>query len=78
LKAYEQQLAIREGTPAKDKISLEQLGRATGTVVNPGVKYQVAMLIFALIFFVSWASLTFVARARARWRAVASTEGARA
>ena len=78
LKAYQQQLASSEATPAKDRISLEQLGRATGAVVNPGVKYQVAMLIFVLIFLGSWASLTYLARVRTRWRALGPSEGAHA
>ena len=47
LKAYGR-LATTQATPAKDKIRLEQLGRATGDVINPGVKYQTAVLVFTL------------------------------
>lgn len=71
LKAYEERLAATQATPAKYKVRLEQLGRATGDVINPGVKYQAALLVFLVIFLVSWASLTYIVRVRARWRRTA-------
>ena len=50
LKAYVAGLASTQATPAEDQTRIEQLGQATGTVINPGVQYQVAVLVFILIF----------------------------
>ena len=58
LKAYLAGLASSQATPAQDQIRLEQLGRATGIVINPGVKYQVALLAFILTFLLACATTT--------------------
>jgi hypothetical protein len=68
LKAYLAGLASTQATPAKYQIRLEELGRATGTVINPGVKYQVALLVFILTFLLACASTIFISRIRAGWR----------
>jgi hypothetical protein len=76
LKAYLAGLVTTQHTPARDQIHLVQLGRATGVVINPGVKYQVALLAFILTFLVSCATVTFIARAREGWRLQALSERA--
>ena len=76
LKAYLAGLATTQDTPAKDQIRLEQLDRATGVVINPGVQYQVALLAFILTFLASCAMVTFIARVRAGWRLAAPSERA--
>lgn len=76
LKAYVTGLATTQGTPAKDQIRLVQLGRATGVVINPGVQFQVALLVFVLTFLASCASVIFIARIRAGWRLAAVSERA--
>lgn len=76
LKAYLAGLATTQNTPAKDQIRLVQLGRATGIVINPGVQYQVAILVFVLTFLASCATVTFIARVRAGWRLAAQSERA--
>lgn len=74
LKSYVAGLATTQDTPQKDRIRLVQLGRATGVVINPGVKSQVALLVFVLTFLASCATVTFIARVRAGWRLAALSE----
>lgn len=76
LKRYVANLATRQGTPRRDQTRLVQLGRATGTVINPGVKYQMAVLAFILTFLASCATVVFVARVRAGWRVASLPESA--
>jgi hypothetical protein len=76
LQAYLKGLATSQATPAKDQIRLVQLGRATGSVINHGVKYQVAALVFLLTFLAACASVTFITRVRAGWRQEALSERA--
>jgi hypothetical protein len=76
LRAYLAEIALHQETPLKDQIRLSQLGRATGTVINPGVSWQVALLAFLLTLGVSCATVTFVARVRAGWRQEALSERA--
>jgi len=74
LKAYLPALAAAQDTPAQDQIRLVQLGRASGMVINPGVKYRVALLVFVVVFLISCASLIFISRIRAGWRLEALSE----
>lgn len=74
LRAYLVRLADAQGTPGPDRIRLLQLGRAQGTVINPGVRWEVALLAFALTFAFSWATVLFVARVRNGWRQQALIE----
>ena len=75
LKAYLAGLASSQATPASDQIRIEQLGRATGMVINPGVKYQAALLVFILTFLLGCATTIFITRIRAGWRVEALSEG---
>ena len=74
LKAYVTGLASSQATPAQDQTRIEQLGQATGTVINQGVQYQVAVLAFILIFLLSCATTMFVSRIREGWRLEALSE----
>lgn len=74
LKVYLDDLALRQNTPAEDQIRPVQLGRATGVVINGGVRWQVAMLVFALTLAGSCATLIFVSRVRSGWRQAALSE----
>jgi hypothetical protein len=74
LKAYLAGIATTQNTPVKAQIRLVQLGRATGTVINHGAKYQVALLVFVLTFLASCATVNFIARVRAGWRLEALSE----
>ena len=66
----------RQNTPLKDQIRPVQLGRATGVVITPGVRWQAAFLTFLLTLVASCATVTFLARAKAGWRQAALSERA--
>ena len=74
LKRYLAGLATTEKTPAQNQLRVVQLGRATGIVINHGVEVQVAALAFVLTFLASCATVVFVTRVSAGWRAEALTE----
>ena len=74
LKAYLTGLATRQAVPTKDQIRVEQLGRATGIVLNPGVRYQLALLVFILTFLLASATTFFISRIRAGWQLEALSE----
>ena len=76
LKAYVAGLASTQATPTTDQIRIEQLGRATGTVINSGIQYQVAVLVFILTFLLACATTIFISRTRAGWRLEALSERA--
>ena len=76
LQAYLTDLAAHQRTPFKDQIRAVQLGRATGVVINHGVKSQAAFLIFLITLAISCATVTFLARLRAGWRQAALAERA--
>jgi hypothetical protein len=76
LRAYLAGLATTQRTPLKDQTRLVQLGRATGSVINPSARYQLAVLVFILTFLASCASVIFLARVRAGWRLEALSERA--
>ncbi len=75
LKAYLAGLASSQATPANDQIRIEQLGRATGMVINSGVKYQLGLLVFILTFLLGCATTIVISRIRAGWRVEALSEG---
>jgi hypothetical protein len=76
LRAYLNRLAAVQQTPVQDRIRLLQLGRAHGTVINKGVRWEVFVLAFVLTFALTCASVLFIARVRAGWRQQALAERA--
>jgi hypothetical protein len=74
LQSYLQTLAQKEGTPPDAQISLIQLGRAKGSVVNPSAHSQVALLAFVLTFGLSCASMIYIDRVRKGWKLEAAGE----
>lgn len=76
LRTYLAGIATTQKTPPRDQIRLVQLGRATGTVINHGARLQVALVIFLLTFLACCATVTFVERVRAGWRAEVLSERA--
>jgi hypothetical protein len=74
LKAYLTALATTQKTPPKDQIHAVQLGRATGVVINGGIKWQSAILTFLLTLGISCATVIALARVRAGWREAALSE----
>jgi hypothetical protein len=59
-----------------DQVKLMQLGRARGAVINKGVRVQVALLSFFLVFGASAAAVLFVARVRRGGQRAAAAEAA--
>jgi hypothetical protein len=76
LRTYLARLAAIQHTPAPDQIRLLQLGRAQGTVINRGVRWEVFVLAFVLTFAFTCATFLFMARIRAGWRQQALAERA--
>jgi len=74
LQSYLAALAKTQNTPPKDRVRIVQLGRATGVVINPGVQYQMALLVFLLTFLASCATVLFIARVREGWRVATLSE----
>jgi hypothetical protein len=68
LRRYLADLAVAQEIPARDQLRLLQLGRASGTVINEGVDWQVACLVFILTFSLACATTIFVARVRRGFR----------
>lgn len=67
LRRHLAQLAATGRIPAQDQVRLVQLGRARGTVINRGVRWQVAIVAFFVTFGAACASLIFLARIRDGW-----------
>jgi hypothetical protein len=74
LKAYLADLARSESTPETQQIQLLQLGAARGTVINEGVNWQVAFLVFVLTFALACATLIFLSRVTMGWRLASLSE----
>jgi hypothetical protein len=74
MKDYLRDLGGAQAIPAKEQIHLEQLGRAKGGVIDPGISAKVALLSFLLVFGASSVAALFLARVRQGW----TTEAQRA
>jgi hypothetical protein len=74
LKIYLAGVVAKQNTPTRYQIRPVQLGRATGVVINRGVKWQAALIAFLLTLGIASASVTFLARVRAGWRQAALDE----
>jgi hypothetical protein len=62
LRKYLENLASTQQIPAKDQLRPLQLGRADSAVINGGVEWQVAVLVFLLAFSLASATTIFVTR----------------
>ena len=74
LRGYLDDLAATEKTPENAEIQLTQLGRAQGDVINRGIRWQVALLAFALTFALSCATVLFLNRVREGWQIAARSD----
>lgn len=61
-------LASSEKTPKQTEVRLRQLGTAKGTVINHGVKLQVVLVVFSLVFALSCAATVLIARVARGWQ----------
>ena len=74
LKAYMAEVTASQDSPPTDQVRPIQLGRATGVVINQGVRWQAAFVGFLVAFGICCATVIFLARVRAGWRAAAAAE----
>lgn len=68
LQDYLDGIAAVQETKAKNRVRLEPLGRAQGTVINRGVRVQLSIVAFLVVFGLSAAAAVFLARVRRGWR----------
>jgi hypothetical protein len=68
LRDYLDDTAKAQGTPKEELVRLEQLGRAEGVVINGGIRYQLVVLTFMVVFAFSSATAILIARVRRGWR----------
>lgn len=68
LRQYLSSLAVTEQIPPKDQIRLLQLGSANGNIVNQGIYWQAAVLVFALTFALGCATVILLSRVRHGWQ----------
>jgi hypothetical protein len=74
LRGYIDRIQARQHTPAKQRVAIRQLGRATGGIVNQGANLQIATLVF-VVALGAWCMLLVPARTLARgWRRVGGDE----
>jgi hypothetical protein len=72
LRDYLEDTARTEGTPTKDVVRLQQLGRASGTVINGGVRPQLIVLTFLIVFGLCSATAILIDRMRRGWKQAAA------
>ena len=68
LRAYLADTARVQGTAAEDLVRLQPLGRAEGVVINGGIRFQLALATFLVVFGLSAATAILLARIRRGWR----------
>lgn len=64
LRDYLVQQAVARGVQRDKQVRLVQLGRAHGAVINGGVRFDVALLTFLVVFTLAATAAIFVARVR--------------
>jgi hypothetical protein len=74
LRNYIDRLAVTAHTPSNERVRLLTLGSADGRVVNQGIEWQTALLVFVISFGLASATVLFVARVKRGWRQAALTE----
>jgi hypothetical protein len=68
LQEYLDAIAAAQNTATANRVRLEPLGRAQGTVINHGVRIQLSAVAFIVVFGLSAAAAVFLARVRRGWR----------
>jgi hypothetical protein len=74
MRDYLNYLGTKQGVTAGEQVHLEQLGRATGGLVNQGVSAKVAVLTFLIVFAIATVAVLFLSRVRKGWRLEARAE----
>lgn len=68
LRDYLEDTAKAQATPAEDLVRLSPLGRAKGVVINGGIRFQLALVTFLIVFGLSAATAILLARIRRGWQ----------
>lgn len=68
LQDYLDGIAQLQHTRLKDRVRLEPLGRADGSVINGGVRVQLSAVAFLVVFGLTAAAAVFFSRVRRGWR----------
>ena len=76
MKSYMAEVTASQDIPLKDQVRAIQLGRADGEVINHGVKWQTAFIVFMLTLGICCASVIFLGRVQAGWRQATVAERA--
>jgi hypothetical protein len=74
MKDYMAEVTAQQDIPLEDQVRATQLGRAHGVIINHGVKWQTAFIVFALTLGICCASVIFLGRVWAGWRQAAFAE----
>ncbi len=67
MKDYLRDLGTAQAIPENEQVHLQQLGRAKGSVIDPGIGTKVALLTFFLVFGASSIAVLALARVREGW-----------
>jgi hypothetical protein len=74
LQSYVRRIQVSQHTPPKRRVTLRQLGHATGGTVNAGANVQIAVLVF-LVVLILWCLLLIPAHAIAKgWRSASDRD----
>jgi hypothetical protein len=76
LRDYLEDTGRAQGTPNDELVRVHQLGRAKGVVINGGIRPQLAVLAFLIVFGLSAATAILIARVRRGWREADQAQGA--
>jgi len=74
LRDYLAAQAKTQSTPLGNQVRVSQLGRAEGAVINGGVRGQLVILAFLIVFALSAATAMFIGRVRRGWNEFADDE----
>jgi hypothetical protein len=74
MRDYLHDLAAKQQIPVAKQVHMEQLGRAKGGIIDPGISVKVAALSFLLALLASSMMVLWVVRIRRGWRDEAQQE----
>jgi hypothetical protein len=69
LRDYVEDISVAGGTPKDHQVDIRQLGRATGSSIDGGIKLEVALLAFVIVFLLGASLTIFIGRLRRGWDA---------
>jgi len=76
LRDYLDETAKAQATPSEDVVRVTSLGRAKGVVINPGIRIQLALAVFIVVFGLTAATAVLISRVRQGWREADALEEA--